>query len=84
MTVYWACVLNNIITVWLIRRLIFLYFVAESLKLTRIQLHHLCIGHVTLTKYKYLRLYDTEKENDRNSHFAKFIAMCLLSFTYIL
>ena len=56
---------------------------SESPNLTRIQLHHLCItGHVTLIKFKYLRLYDKEKENGRVNYFAKFIAMYLSIFTY--
>ena len=43
----------------------FLYFLSESLSLTRNQWHYLRIGHVTLIKYKYLRLYDKEKKNKR-------------------
>ena len=53
----------------------FLYFVSESPNLTRIQTHHLRIGHVTLIKYKYRQLYDKGKENDRKNGFAKFIAI---------
>ena len=40
----------------------FLYFVSESPNLTRIQMHHLPIGHMTLIEYKYRQLYDKEKE----------------------
>ena len=61
----------------------FLYFVSESPNLTRIQTHHLCIGHVTLIKYKYRQLYDKGKENERTNWFAKFIAMYLSSCTCI-
>ena len=43
----------------------FLYFVSESPNLTRIQTHHLRIGHVTLIEYKYRQLYDKGKENER-------------------
>ena len=50
-------------TIRLIRILVFLYFVSESPNLTRIQTHHLPIGHVTLIKYKYRQLYDKGKEN---------------------
>ena len=61
----------------------FLYLVSESPNLTRIQTHHLRIGHVTLIKYKYRQLYDKRKENERKNGFAKFIAMYLLSDTCI-
>ena len=47
-------------TIHLIRSL--LYFVSESPNFTRIQTHHLLIGHVTLIKYKYRQLYDKGKE----------------------
>ena len=40
-------------------------------------MHHLCIGHVTLIKYKYCQLYDKGKEDERKNGFAKFIAMYL-------
>ena len=61
----------------------FLYFVSESPNLTRIQMHHLPIGHVTLIEYKYRQLYDKEKENKSKNGFAKFIVLYLSSCTCI-
>ena len=55
----------------LIRNPVFLYFVSNSSNLTRIQTHRLRIGHLILIKYKYLRLYDKENENERKTHTQK-------------
>ena len=65
-------------TIHLIRSLVFLYFVSESPNL-----HHLCICHVTLIKYKYRELYEKVKENERKNGFAKFLAMYLSCCTCI-
>ena len=61
----------------------FLFFVSKSPNLTRIQKHHLHIGHVTLIKYKYRQLYDKGKENERKNGFENFIAMYLSSCTCV-
>ena len=60
--------------VQIIRDLVFLYFMSESLNLTRIKLQRLCIDHVALMKHKYLRLCEKEKENYRkNLYFLVFV-----------
>ena len=87
----WFCLLDSILKqhyylrqfIW--TEVVFLYFVSESPNLTRIQTHHLHIGHVTLIKYKYRQLYSTTKERKmkEKNGFAKFIAMYLSSCTCI-
>ena len=44
----------HFMTFFFIRSLVLLYFMTETLNLTRLYLYHVCIDHVTLIKYKYL------------------------------
>ena len=80
MTVYWTQFLNIIILLRFVLSDVLSFSISWP---NHYQLHHLCIGQVALMKYTYLRLYDKENENDWNNYFAKFIAMCLLSFTFM-
>ena len=54
----------------MIRTPVLLYFVSESPNLTRIQTHHLRIGHVTLIKCKYVGFMTWQEENDRRKRAA--------------
>ena len=63
----WFCLLDSIfkqhysLTRFIRSEVLCFSKVSESPNLTRIQTHHLRIGHVTLIKYKYRQLYDKGK-----------------------